>query len=234
VEPLTFVLIHGAWHGAWCWERFIPEIEAHGHRTIAIDLPIEDGTATFDTYADVVAAALTGSEDVVLVAHSLGAMVTPIVAARRPVRAMVFVCGVMPLLGGKPWDEGPPMEAPGVTSPLVRADDGSVSWPDVGSARAAMYNTSDQADGAWCFSRLRAQNSSSLWGAYPLATWPDAPAIMIGATEDRLVTMEWTRYTAQRLGIELAEIGGDHSPFLGRAGELAGVVRERLGTVLAG
>jgi pimeloyl-ACP methyl ester carboxylesterase len=100
--PLTFVLVHGVWHGAWCWERFIPEIEAHGHRAIAIDLPIEDGTATFDTYADVVDAALIGSDDVVLVAHSLGAMVIPIVAARRPVRAMTFVCGVMPLLGGKP------------------------------------------------------------------------------------------------------------------------------------
>ena len=232
--PLTFVLVHGAWHGAWCWERFIPEIEEHGHRAIAMDLPIEDGAATFDTYADVVAAALPGSDDVVLVAQSLGAMAIPIVAARRSVRAMVFVCGVMPLLGGKPWDEGPSMEAPGVTSPLVRADDGSVGWPDVGSARAAMYNTSDPADIAWCFSKLRRQNSSSLWGAYPLATWPDAPAIMIGATEDRLVTMEWTRYTAERLGIELAEIGGDHSPFLGRAGELADVVLERLGSVLAG
>ncbi len=179
-------------------------------------------------------AALPGSDDVVLVAHSLGAMVAPIVAARRPVRAMIFVCGVMPLLGGRPWDEGPPMEAPGVTSPLVRADDGSVGWPNVESARAAMYNTSDPADAAWCFSKLRPQNSSSLWGEYPLATWPDAPAIMIAGTEDRLVTAEWSRYTAQRLGIELVEIGGDHSPFLGRAGELAGGVLERLGGVLAG
>jgi len=234
VESLTFALVHGAWHGAWCWERFIPEIEARGHRAISVDLPIEDGTATFDTYADVVDAALPISDEVVLLAHSLGAMAIPIVAARRPVRAMVFVCGVMPLLGGRPWDEGPPMEAPGVTSPLVRADDGSVSWPDVTSARAAMYNTSDPADAAWCFSKLRPQNSSSLWGEYPVATWPDAPAIMLAGTEDRLVTAEWSRYSAQRLGIELVEIGGDHSPFLGRAAELAGVVLERLGGTLAG
>ena len=49
-----------------------------------------------------------------------------------------------------------------------------------------------------------------------------------------LVTAKWSRYTAERLGIELVEIGGDHSPFLGRAGELAGVVLERLGGVLGG
>jgi len=228
VEPLTFVLIHGAWHGAWCWERFTSEIERHGHRAIAIDLPIEDGSATFDTYADVVEAALPASDDIVLVAHSLDAMAIPIVAARRPVRAMIFVSGVIPLLGGKPWEEGPSMEAPGVTSPLERADNGAVSWPDVEAARAAMYNTSEPADAAWCFSKLRPQNSSSLWGEYPLATWPDAPMIMIGCSEDRIVSVEWSRHTAERLGVELVEIEGDHSPFLSRPGELADVVLERL------
>ena len=163
-----------------------------------------------------------------LVAHSLGAMAIPIVASRRPARAMVFICGVIPLIGGKPWDEGPPMEAPGVTSPLVRAEDGAVSWPDVESARDAMYHTSDPADAAWCFSKLRPQNSSSLWGEYPLATWPDAPTTMIGCTEDRIVSVEWSSYTAERLGVQLVELGGDHSPFLSRPGALADVIVEDL------
>lgn len=156
-----------------------------------------------------VAAALPASDEVVLVAHSLGAM-------------------VIPLLGGKPWDEGPSMQAPGVTSPMVRADDGAMSWSDVEAARAAMYNTSDPSDAAWCFSQLRPQNSSSLWGEYPLATWPDAPMITIGCTEDRIVSVEWSRHTTERLGVELVEIEGDHSPFLSRPGELADVVLERL------
>jgi len=34
----TFGLIHGAWHGAWCWERLIPELERRGHRAVAVDL----------------------------------------------------------------------------------------------------------------------------------------------------------------------------------------------------
>ncbi len=230
---MTFVLVHGAWHGAWCWERFIAEIEGQGHRAVAMDLPIEDGTATFDTYADVVAEVLPGSDDVVLVGHSLGAMVLPIVAARRPVRAMVFVCGVIPLLGGKPWEEGPPMEAPGATASLVRAEDGALSWPDVEAARAAMYNTSDPADAAWCFSRLRSLNSGSLWGDYPLASWPEAPVITIGCTEDRIVSLEWSRHAAERLGVDLDEMGGDHSPFLGRSEELAGIVLDRLRGIIA-
>ena len=35
----TFILIHGAWHGAWCWHKLVPLLEAQGHRVIAPDLP---------------------------------------------------------------------------------------------------------------------------------------------------------------------------------------------------
>ena len=35
----TFLLIHGSWHGAWCWHKIQPRIEAEGNRAIAIDLP---------------------------------------------------------------------------------------------------------------------------------------------------------------------------------------------------
>src|SRR5207302_8358541 len=36
---MRFVLIHGGFHGAWCWSRTIPELERLGHEAIAIDLP---------------------------------------------------------------------------------------------------------------------------------------------------------------------------------------------------
>ena len=35
----TFLLIHGAWHGAWCWDRIAPLLRAAGHNVIAPDLP---------------------------------------------------------------------------------------------------------------------------------------------------------------------------------------------------
>ena len=33
-----FLLVHGAWHGAWCWERVLPRLQAHGHVVQAITL----------------------------------------------------------------------------------------------------------------------------------------------------------------------------------------------------
>ena len=68
----TFVLVHGAWHGAWCWERLIPELNHRGHRAIAMDLPCDELDAGLGDYADAAAAACAGiDEPVVVVGHPL-------------------------------------------------------------------------------------------------------------------------------------------------------------------
>jgi hypothetical protein len=54
----TFALVHGSWHGAWCWERVAPLLQQGGHQVVAMDLPIDDATATCDIFADIVCAAL--------------------------------------------------------------------------------------------------------------------------------------------------------------------------------
>ena len=35
----TYVLIHGAWHGSWCWYKIVPRLERAGHSVLAPDLP---------------------------------------------------------------------------------------------------------------------------------------------------------------------------------------------------
>ena len=75
----TFALVHGGYHGAWCWEQLTPLLEQAGHGVVTMELPLEDGTATFDTYADVVCAALDDcGDDVVLVGHSYAGNTIPL------------------------------------------------------------------------------------------------------------------------------------------------------------
>src|SRR5205807_1207149 len=71
-EVKTFGLIHGAWHGAWCWEPLVAELERRGHRAMAVDLPCDDPAATTMDNAKLVADALGDADDVVVVGHSLG------------------------------------------------------------------------------------------------------------------------------------------------------------------
>jgi pimeloyl-ACP methyl ester carboxylesterase len=69
----VFGLVHGAWHGGWCWERLVPELEQRGHTAVLPDLPCEDVRADATEYARVVGEALGDADgDVVLVGHSLG------------------------------------------------------------------------------------------------------------------------------------------------------------------
>jgi pimeloyl-ACP methyl ester carboxylesterase len=102
----TFALVHGSWHGAWCWERLSPLLQEAGHDVVATDLPCDDGAASFQTYADVVCDALKGcSDDVVLVGHSLAGTTIPLVAVRRPVRHLVYLCALIPDIGRSLFDQ---------------------------------------------------------------------------------------------------------------------------------
>jgi pimeloyl-ACP methyl ester carboxylesterase len=38
-QAKTYILVHGGWHGAWCWYKVVPLLEAQGHKVFAIDLP---------------------------------------------------------------------------------------------------------------------------------------------------------------------------------------------------
>jgi pimeloyl-ACP methyl ester carboxylesterase len=87
----TFVLIPGAGGDAWQWHLVIPELQARGHRTLAVDLPADDDTAGLPEYADTVVHAVHGLElddradraeradraDLVVVASSLGGFTAP-------------------------------------------------------------------------------------------------------------------------------------------------------------
>ena len=86
----TYVLIHGSWHGAWCWYKVVPRLEQAGHTALAIDLPGHgrDWTPPQDvsmqTYVDSVCGVLdTLPEPAILVGHSRGGIVISQVAESR-------------------------------------------------------------------------------------------------------------------------------------------------------
>ena len=42
--PATVVLVHGAWHGAWCWDAVVERLAAAGVPCVAVDLPSVHGS----------------------------------------------------------------------------------------------------------------------------------------------------------------------------------------------
>jgi pimeloyl-ACP methyl ester carboxylesterase len=224
----TFALVHGAWHGAWCWERLTPELEARGHRVVAPDLPSDDPTATFITYADVVEDAIAGEDDVVLVGHSLAGNTIPLVAERRPVSRLVYLCAVVPI-PGRSFNETVGIERDtfvhGYQAGLIADDQGRSIWVDEDIARQTFYADCDERDAHAAFERLRPQSTAPYDVPCPLDAFPAAPRTYILCTEDRIANPEGSRRVArERLDAPLVELPGSHSPFLSRPAALAEVL----------
>ncbi len=222
-----FALVHGAWHGAWCWDKLVSELRARGHRTAALDLPIESGSS--DTYIDPIVSMVDDarqSDDVVLVGHSMAGLVIPYVAQRTAVSHLVYVCALLPMPGGtntELFQQETDMVNPDVFRELidlgndVRAfkTDEAIHW---------FFHDCAPEDATWA--------AAHLWPQYqgpgndpPPIDISTMPSTCVVCALDRVVRPDWQRRRARDwLGVEPVELDASHSPFLSRPSELADVL----------
>ncbi|MEU0881005.1 alpha/beta hydrolase family protein [Lentzea sp. NPDC005914] len=81
----TFVLVHGAWHGPWAWDRVVPLLRAAGTHTITVDLTTPADRGLHDDADSVIATVDTVQDnDIVLVGHSYAGLVVREAADARP------------------------------------------------------------------------------------------------------------------------------------------------------
>ena len=226
----TFALVHGAWHGAWCWEQLSPLLHRAGHDVVTMDLPSEDGAASFDTYADVVCAAIADrSDDVVLVGHSYGGHTVPLVAARRPLHHLVYLCALVPDVGRSLFDQlddEPEMLNPVFRQGLSVPDEQLRQvWTDLDLACEMFYGDCGEPVRQAALGRLRPQSGYPAMLPFTLAEFPAVKTTYVVCSDDRILGPAWSRQTArERLGAELIELPGDHSPFYSRPSVLADVL----------
>jgi pimeloyl-ACP methyl ester carboxylesterase len=210
----TFALLHGAWHGAWCWERMTEPLRERGHGAIAVDLPSDDPEAGLDAHADAVAGFLI-EDDVIAVGHSLHGILLPLVAVRRPLLALVYLCAFVPVEGKSMGDQFRESPEPILTfhdRPEVDGD-GRSHWPDQAVARRSLHPDLTEEDAAWAFERLRPQAPTTQRERQPAGA--TAPAVSIIGARDAAVNPEWSRRVArERLGTDLVELDTGHFPMI--------------------
>jgi pimeloyl-ACP methyl ester carboxylesterase len=229
-----FVLVHGAFHGAWCWEPFVAELAGRGHAVSTLDLPGsgDDPTpveeVTLDAYAARICDALADEpEPVVLVGHSMGGMAIAQAAARCPERIarLVYVAAFLPADGQSLVDLTKLPEGAGdmVQENMVVEGEPPLATMPAAAAREAFYGLCPPERAAWATERLRPQALAPFVTPAQLGDGATrVPRAYVVAAQDRAIpTALQRRLVADNPDVDAVELDADHSPFLSRPAELA-------------
>jgi len=241
-----FCLVHGALQGAWCWDLLIPYLEAQGHKTVAMDLPIEDASASLSQFADVVLQALPKTDDdIVLVGHSMAGTVIPLVAEAHQVRELVFLTALIPYPGISTIDqfshhldsdslkslnyepkELPQLEQFNDEPYMFNPVSAGKNFADDAVLMEVFYQDCQPDVMRWALSKRRSQQSMAyIYEVNPLKALPNVDYKYIFCTDDLIISPAWSRYAARkRLGVDAIELPGGHCPQLSRPADLASLL----------
>jgi pimeloyl-ACP methyl ester carboxylesterase len=228
----TFVLIHGAWHGGWAWQKVVAKLEALGHTVVAPDLPGhgDDKTpvqqVTLDSYAQRIVDVMDRcAERVVLVGHSMGGIAISAAAERRPerVKVLVYVCAFL-LRNGQKLVEFAATDTEALVMPnAMLSQDGHSATLRPEVLREAFYADCSEEDYQFAISRLVPQ-STALFGA-PITVSDEKfgriPRVYLECTQDRAITLPFQRkMQAQVECDQVFSLHCSHSPFFSTVNEL--------------
>jgi len=227
------LLVHGAWHGAWCWDRVLKPLRELGMTPHTVDLP-GHGESTVplgDMHgdADAVKAALDAIDaPTLLVGHSYGGMVITDAGIHEGVTGVVYVCAFMPAAGSTLMDEGPGQTLPdGVTpnepAPVAFTDDSMALSFDPAGAPAALYHDCDEATQRWAAARLDLQPTASFAEPARSLAYEYKPSAYVVCTDDRTIH-PWNQRRMAARASRRDELGASHSPFLSMPNELSQLI----------
>jgi len=224
-----FLLIHGACHGAWCWDRVLPLLDHGAHQARAIDLPAHGrdrtppATASLALYARAIAAAI--DDPVVLVGHSAAGFAITAAAELAPDRivALVYLAAYVPRPGQSLAD----LRRAGPSQPLraaIRVAPDRLSFSlDRDLVADALYHDCPPDAVAMACANLCPEPIAPQETALTLTPRSASlPRHYIRCAEDRAIPSEYQAAMAATWpGTSVTTLPASHSPFLSAPDVLA-------------
>lgn len=220
---MTFLLVHGSWMSARCWKPAQAILEAHGHRTLAIDLPghganeVALADLSLDLYVNqVLDTAKSFGEPVVLVGHSMAGVVISQAAERSPgsFARLVYVAAYLPV-NGQSLNDLAQSDADSLIGPNMRP---AADWStlDLEATERGNLFFQDCADVA--------QPYLDSWRAEPVApltvplelgeAFASVPRSYLHTTRDRVVSPQLQRRMLAATPTPTVEFESGHLPML--------------------
>ena len=228
----TFVLVHGAWHGGWCWSRVRNALQAQGHHVFTPTLTgvgqrshLMSRSVNLSTHVEDIAAVLKWEDlsDAVLVGHSYGGFVISGVAERMPerLRHLVYLDAFVPKDGECLLDIVPQPFIDLFHAGAKEAGEGYKVPP----IPAAMFNV-NAADRAMVDARCTLHPLAAFEEKISLAgaTGHGRPATYVLATDWEGTPFPPMKERAQALGWNCVDFPCGHDVMLDRPAELSGLL----------
>ncbi len=231
----VFVLVHGAYHGAWCYNKVVPILQDAGHTVIAVDLPghgenrVPRDRITLDAYVghvcDVVDAQM---EPVILIGHSMGGLTISQVAEERPdkLKAIVFLTALMPKDGESRVDLSTRVdEESRVAAARISTEDGLANTVSEELLKGLFYGDCSDEDIEFAKAHLVPQAFQPMNQKLRLseANYGRVPRVFIECLQDGALSIRMQRAMYDQVGVDkVVTMDTSHSPFFSAPEELAG------------
>jgi pimeloyl-ACP methyl ester carboxylesterase len=212
---MTVLFVHGAWHGAWAWDRVLEHVP-DGR---AIDLPSDHGGGGF--VADVVAvrAALDEMQaPVTLVGHSYGGAVISEAGTHPSVDRLVIIAGFALDTGETLLDNAAPPAPPTALDGAIRIEEGAAVL-DGDGAHHAFYLDCDESP----VERLVPHPLDAFDTPVTEPAWKVVPTTYVLCTQDQALHPDRQRFLAARCA-DVVELEASHSPMLSMPERIAEII----------
>lgn len=216
-NPATVVLVHGAWHGPWCFDRVVDGLAARGVTTVAVDRrrrhePSGElrGVTNSAENEQIVRAALAEIDGpVVLLGHSFGGVAITTAPLGNPnVKHLVYLTALMQDTDGAL----PAVFAnPELVGTIETAEDGSTTV-QADKIREIFYHQCPDEDVERAFRELVRDDGAVPFDAPRAAAWRSIDTTYVVCTEDQALLAVGQRELARQAD-RVAEWATDHSPF---------------------
>ena len=228
----TFVLVHGAWHGGWCWEKLTPLLEQAGHTVVAKDLPGMGSDRTPFTvdvlgqWTDAVVEQVNAaSSPVILVGHSRGGAVISEVAERagQNIARLVYLTAFL-LPAGVSLMENVMSRGEGTGPVLVIDEATGTCTVEPGTQQAVFYHQCSASDVAGAIDRLCPEPLEPLGRGLRVTAehFGAVPRAYIEAAHDQAITLDHQRAMQAVFPCSpVLHLESDHSPFYSMPEQLA-------------
>jgi pimeloyl-ACP methyl ester carboxylesterase len=243
----TYILIHGDWHGGWCWKKIVPFVQLAGHRVLAPDLPGhgQDTTPLSAVTQERIFQCLTNLldsqvEPVILVGHSSGGMLITALANLRPekVKTLVYLSAFLLPPGMLPRTLAEVDTESILSSSLLVDEQRRVVLVKPEAAQAVFYADCTDEDAAWATRLLVPEPLRTPVQGEPSSSSPSTetardavPRVYIECLQDKALgpATQKRMYTALPCR-KVYSLHTSHSPFLSSPEQLAACLLDVAGS----